>query len=166
MKPRVLCNMYTIYSKEKSIPPYHHTTIPEGFSFLLQPAQPAFDPRSLSGVYAPPPVNLAPPALAFAPQFLNLAPPSDSASKPHSPASTGPRCRGDENPTGMVVWWYDFLEHKIYTLLAVRTACFYVYAIERWLKPRVLCNMYTIYSKEKIIPPYHHTRRIFISCSI
>ena len=31
----------------------------------------------------------------------------------------------------MVVWWYDFLEHKIYTLCTVRTACFYVYAIER-----------------------------------
>ena len=106
------------------------------------------------------------PALAFAPQPLNLAPPSGSASKPHSPASAGPGCTEDENPTGMVVWWYDFLEHKIYTLFTVRTACFYVYAIERWLEPRVLCNTYTINSKEKIIPPYHHTRRSFISCAI
>ena len=77
------------------------------------------------------------------------------------PASTGPGCRGDENPTGVVAWWYDFLEHKIHSLCAVRIACFYVYAIERWLKPRVLWNTYTIYSKEKIIPPYHHTRRIW-----
>ena len=52
-----------------------------------------------------------------------------------------------------------------YSALAFAPQSLNVYAIERWLKPRVLCNLYTIYPKEKIIPPYHHTctRRIFIS---
>ena len=111
LKPRVLCNTYTIHPKEKTMPPYHHTTIPEGFSSPVQYSTAGF-PSSLPlwciGSSAGEPRYSA---LAFAPQSLN------------------------------------------------------VYAIERWLKPRVLCNLYTIYPKEKIIPPYHHTctRRIFIS---
>ena len=46
-------------------------------------------------------------------------------------------CAEDENPTGMVAWWYDSLEQKMYTLGAVRTPSFDVYAIERLLKQRV-----------------------------
>jgi hypothetical protein len=77
---------------------------------------------------------------------------------PTPPARTGPGWRGDENPTGMVVWWYDFLEHKIYTHLSVRTACFYVYAIERWLKP---IAQVLVVQEIKILLVCWHTGTIF-----
>ena len=46
-------------------------------------------------------------------------------------------CAEDENPTGMVAWWYDFLEQKMHTLCAVGTTCFDMHAIERLIKQRV-----------------------------
>ena len=54
----------------------------------------------------------------------------------------------------MVVWWYDFLEQKMYTPCAVRTACFDVYAIERLLKQREYV-MYVISIQKR--KSYHHT---------
>ena len=78
-------------------------------------------------------------------------------------------CRGDENPSGILAYWYDFLKHRIRSLCAFRTACFDVFAIKRLFEPRAvrqsgcLDHIHTIHSKEKIIPVCQYTRRIFIS---